>query len=330
MGFKCWAASWALVAVLVGATGCGNDGGEPAASATGAGASREYTIGIVGFSSANATSNQAIAGVEDVAKKRGSKTTVIDAQGAPDKAVAAIQTLVQKKVDLIVLTVFPPSSVTAGAMAAKAAGIPIMSVGGGTGNGVQASWDFGREQGRLIAEKLKQDSGGQGALLALGYKPGFPCQEREQALMSMLKSASYKLDRQEVPIPGQVQAATKFTQAWLASHPKGSGKATIWACFDEPAIGAITALKQSGRRDVAVYSVDGVPQALSAVRAGDLTATVWVDAYGAGRQMGEAVPEIVKRGVNAEPLERSAPSVVVDESNIDELLKTHPDALSAQ
>jgi len=60
---------------------------------------------------------------------------VIDAQGAPDKAIAAIQNLVQKKVNVIVTTVFPANSLAAGGLAAKAAGIPIASVGSGTGDG---------------------------------------------------------------------------------------------------------------------------------------------------------------------------------------------------
>ena len=214
--------------------------------------------------------------------------------------------------------------------AAKAAGIPIVNLGGGTGDGVQAAWGFGIEQGEQLAAKLKEETGGDGALLALGYKPGLPCQEREKGLDAMRETADYELDRQEVPIPGQVEASTKFTQAWLAKHPEGSGKATIWACFDEAGMGAITALRQAGRKDVKVFSIDGVPQALRAVRAGDLTATIWVEAFGAGKEVANAIPDIIESGVEGGPLERPAPSVMVDADNVEAFLKEHPDALTAE
>ncbi len=308
---------------LVGA-GCGEDdsGGSAGSSASNGG--KKYTIGLVPFSSANATSNQGIQGVQAVAKKNGWETSVIDAGGAPDKAVGAIQTLVQRKVDVIVTTVFPPDSVSGGALAAKAAGIPIASLGGGTGNGVQASWDVGTESGKRIAERMIKDTGGDGALLALGYKLGLPCQQREKALTDSIKSASYDLDRQEVPIPGQVEGGTKFAQAWLASNPKNAGKATVWACFDEPAVGAISALKDAERSDVKVYAIDGLPPAFDAIRDGTLTATAWINAYGAGTDIGNSVPKIVAAGVNGKPLEKVAPSVLVDRSSLDAFLEKYP------
>ena len=326
---KRWAgATVALtVAALIGA-GCGDDEEQPgtasAAPASSEASTKEFTIGLVPFSSANATSNQGVAGVQEVAEENGWETSLIDAQGAPDKAIAAIQTLVQKKVDMIVTTVFPPASVTGGALAAKAAGIPIASLGGGTGNGVQANWDVGTESGKAIAERMIKDTGGTGALLALGYKPGLPCQQRETALMDAIKSEEYDIDRQEVPIPGQVEAATKFTQAWLASHPESEGKATIWACFDEPAIGAISALKQAGRTDVKVYAIDGLPPAFEAIGAGTLTATAWINAFGAGKEIGDAVPQIVEAGVDGGPLEKVAPSILVDEASVDGFLEKYP------
>src|SRR4051794_12242190 len=342
--FRRWAALWTLLAAVgvVGA-GCGSDNNDSGGSSASSGSStaaatgdaapasgEKFTIGLVPFSSADPTSNQAIVGVQDVAKKNGWKTSLIDAQGAPDKAVSAIQNLVQKKVDLIVVTVFPPDSLAGGALAAKAAGIPIASLGGGTGNGVQANWDVGTEQGKVLAEKMKQDTGGTGALLALGYKPGLPCQEREAGLMDVVKTSKYQLNRQEIPIPGQVEGGTKFTQAWLTSHPKSKGQATIWACFDDPAIGAISALKQAGRTDVPVYGLNGTPQALDAIRDGTMAATVWINAYGAGTEMGNAVPQIIKNGVDGAPLEKSAPSVLVDKSNLDAFLKKYPDAANAK
>ena len=330
-----------IAAALV-ATGCGGSSGKASnasgavagassSAATSGAAGKKYTIGLVPFSSADPTSNQAIVGVEDVAKKNGWDTSLIDAQGAPEKAISAINNLIQKKVDLIVTTVFPADSLAGGVLAAKAAGIPVASLGGGTGDGVEANWDVGTEQGKVIAEKLVKDTGGQGNLLVLGYKPGLPCREREDALDAAIKGTGLKETRQEIPIPGQVQGGTQATQAWLASHPAGGTKNIIWGCFDDPAIGAIAALKQANRTDVSVYGLNGTPQALQAIRAGDMTATVWINAYGAGTQMGNAVPEIIANGVSgAKKIEKSAPSVLVDKANLDQFLKQYPNAANAK
>ena len=312
------------------ASGCGSSQTK-GPSTTGSGAAKSYTIGLVPFSSADPTSNQAVVGVENVAKQKGWHTTLIDAQGAPANAIAAIQNLVQKKVDLIVTTVFPADSMAGGVLAAKAAGIPVVSLGGGTGNGVQANWDVGIEQGKVIANQLVKDTGGQGNLLVLGYKPGLPCQEREAGLDAAIKSTNLKETRVEIPIPGQVAGGTQATQAWLASHPVGSNtKNTIWACFDDPAIGAIAALKQAGRTDVSVYGINGTPQALQAIGAGDLAATVWINALGAGEEMGNAVPQFIANGVSGtKMIQRSAPSILVDKATLAQFLKQYPNAANA-
>lgn len=292
---------------------------------------QKFVIGLVPFSSADPTSNQAMVGVQDVAKKNGWETSLIDAQGSPDKAISAIQNLVQKKVDIIITTVFPADSLAGGVLAAKAAGIPVGSLGGGTGDGVQADWDVGTDQGVTLAQRMIADTGGEGNLLALGYKPGLPCRQREAGLDAALAKAKMDVSRQEVAIPGQVESGTKLTQGWLASHPAKAGtKNTVWACFDDPAIGAIAALDQAGRSDVAVYGLNGTPQALDAIRSGKLVATVWINAYGAGTEMGEAIPTIVAAGVKGGPLQKSAPSVLVDKATLDQFLTEHPDAAKTQ
>jgi ribose transport system substrate-binding protein len=325
-----WAAP--LVVLATGAmlaAGCGSGSSSSGTGSSNSSSSgKKYTIGLVPFALADPGSNQILKGVENVAKSNGWSTSVIDAQGTPDKAIAAIQNLVQKKVDLIITTVFPANSIAAGALAAKAAGIPIASVGGGTGDGVQANWDVGTQMGKELGAKLVADTGGTGNLLVLGYKPGLPCRQREAGLTSAIHGKQFKASRDEVPIPGQVEASTKFTQAWLTAHPQSSGPAAIWGCLDDFGQGALSAIKQAGRTGVKVYSINGSPQALNAVKTGTLTATDWVNWYGLGQQIGKAVASTVKNGVNGQPYEGGAPSVLVDKSNVDAFLEKYPQALT--
>lgn len=325
----------AMVAVALAASGCGSSNStsgsataNPAAATVASG--KHYSIGIVGFSSADPTSTAAIKGYEAVAAQRGWHVTFVDPQGSPDKAVAAMQNLVQKHVDLIVTVVFPANSLAAGALAAKQANIPVVSLSGGTGPGVEVNYDAGNLQGREIAQKLIAETGGKGDLLILGYKSGLPCIEREQQLDKTIASAQFTRTREEVPIPGQVAAGTQFAQAWLARHPASGQQMSVWACFDDPAIGAITAIQQAGRSRIRVYGVNGTPQALEAIKSGRMTATVYLDAYGAGKQMAQNTPKYVSDGVGAAPINSPIPSVLVDKANLASFEARYPGALKGQ
>ena len=320
-------------ALAAAAAGCGSSSPTSSASASStsksaSSAGSRYTIGLVPFSGEEPTSMAAMHGIEAVAKQKGWSTTLIDPGGVTAQSVAAIQTLVEKHVNLIVSTVFPANSLAAGVLAAKAAGIPVIAVGGSTGPGVEANWDVGMADGKLEVNELAAVTHGKGNLLVFQYTPGVACDEREATLKQYLKTAHFSsVTYDEVPIPGQVQAGYKFGQAWLASH---SGAGAIWGCFDDPTVGALAAIKQAGRTNITTFGVDGSTAALNAVRAGTMTATIWINGYGLGEQMAATIPQLVKRGVNASPLELAAPAVLVDKSNIAAFLKEYPSAMSGQ
>lgn len=285
-----------------------------------------YSIGIVKFASSDQTSEQAIAAFQAYAQEQGWETSAVDPQGAVDKANGAMQDYVQKDVDLIVTAVFDSNTLTAGAQVAKAAGIPVVSISGGTADGITANLDAGVSNGEPVAEQLVEDMGGEGELLVLGYKSGLPCIGREEALDTALEDTDIETTRNEVPIPGQVEGSTQFTQAWLAKHPKGSGNLAVWGCFDDPALGAIAALKSAGRDDVLVYGINGQPGAINAIEAGDMRATVFLLADQAGMEFAKLVPEFVEGGVDAEPREVPLTNVLVTTDTIEDFLAEYPDS----
>jgi ribose transport system substrate-binding protein len=312
-----------LVAVMAMAltAACGSSDGSTTASGD-----QKYSIGIVKFASSDQTSEEAIAAFQTYAKSQGWETTVVDPQGAVDKAIGAMQDFVQKKVDLIVTAVFDSSTLTAGAQTAKAAGIPVVSISGGTADGITANLDAGVSNGEPVAKQLVEDMGGKGDLLVLGYKSGLPCIGREQALDDAVKGTDITITRNEVPIPGQVEASTQFTQAWLAKHSAGSGPLAVWGCFDDPALGAIAAIKSAGRDDVLVYGINGQPGAINAIKAGDMRATVYLLASEAGANFAKLVPEFVKNGVDAAPQEVPLTNVLVTDDTINDFLAKYPNA----
>lgn len=315
---------------LLAAAGCGGDDSNDSATAAGGSTSsssssgKKFNVGIVAFAAADQTSSQAIAGYKARAAELGYKVTVVDPQGSVDKAVGAMQDLVQKRVDLMMVTVFPSTALTAGLRAAKAAGIPVVSLSGGLADGVQVNYDSGVAAGKKLADELVKETGGSGDLLALGYKSGLPCIGREKSLDAAIGSTSINKSREEVPIPGQVEASTNFTQAFLAKHKSGG---IIWGCFDDPSLGAIAAIKQAGRKDVKVYGINGQPAALKAIQDKTMNATVWLDVTGAGKEIADNTAKYVDAGVDAKPVDTPVPDELVTQENVDQFLSDHPDAI---
>jgi ABC-type sugar transport system substrate-binding protein len=285
-----------------------------------------YQIGVVRFASSDQASESILNAYVDYAKKQGWSVSSVDSQGAPDKAISGISNYVQKKVDLIVVGIFPSDTLAAGVRQAKAAGIPVVSVGGGTADGVEASLDFGRSNAKDTSKQLITDLGGKGDVLLLGYKSGLPCIGREEEFLDQLKGTDIQVTRKEVPIPGQVEAGTEFTQAWLTTHPAGEGKLAVWACFGDPALGAISALRQAKRTDVLVYGHDGTPAAIQAVKSGDLRATSFFDPAAEGGKLGELTPEFIKHGVDAKPEDLAPTMYLVTPENITDFLAKFPTA----
>ena len=93
----------------------------------------------------------------------------------------------------------------------------------------------------------------------------------------LAKNPDIKVSKNEVRIPGYFEDGAQYANAWLASHPAGQENLAIWGCWDDPAIGAIGALRSQGRDDVEVYGINGNAQALENIKNGHMTATAWQD-----------------------------------------------------
>ena len=93
------------------------------------------------------------------------------------------------------------------------------------------------------------------------------------------------MTKNEVRIPGYFEDGAQYANAWLASTRPASEPLAIWGCWDDPSIGAISALRQAGRDDVKVYGINGNAQALENIKNGFMTATAWQDSFTEGYNM---------------------------------------------
>jgi ribose transport system substrate-binding protein len=312
-------------------SGCSNQGtGSGTTAGTGSGGNKPFDLAIASIAPAEANNARFIKGVEDAAAKLGWKVSVTDAHGSADEANAAIQNFVTRKAGAIIDMVFPVTSLSSGLRAASDAKIPVGSWGGGMGQGVAVSNGSGGLHAIPIVQQMIKDMGGKGDVLALTYRTGQVAREREDELDKALKASApdIKVTKNEVKIPGYLQDGAQYANAWLASHPSGSGKLAIWGSWDDPALGAISSMKQQNRKDILVYGQNGNADAIKAIQDGWMTATAWQDGYSEGVKMVEVLKQAVDAGASWKPVAAEIPPVVITKANVDQFVKDHPEAVA--
>lgn len=300
---------------LTGLTAC--------SSPEGSRAEDKQVLGIVQFSGSDVFSNSALEGGGAFAENAGWDVQTVDARGSLDEMNAAMINLVTTGVDAILVSVFPSDALAAGIASAVEAGIPVASWGGGTVEGVQFAAEVGLDE---ISQQMVDDMGGKGELLTLGYRPGLPCQHREESLDKVLMGSDITESKQQITIPGQVESAQAAASAWAAAHPAGGDEPlAIWSCFDDPATGVAAALRDLGRTDILSYGNNGTKAVVDLVKAGEVTATQWIN----GPQQGADLMALLIAYID-DPESVEVPQTidgevkVVTHDNVDDFLTTDP------
>lgn len=285
-------------------------------------------IGIVSIAATEANNVRYIKGAEKAAGELGWEVSVIDAAGSADQANAGIQNFAQRGAHAIIDMVFPVSSIGAGLDAAKSAGIPVVTWGGGLGGTVAATNGSGGPMATPIVEMMVEQMKGKGSVLALTYRTGEVCRNREVVMDEILKQhPDITVTKNEVRIPGYFEDGAQYANAWLTSHPAGGEALAIWGCWDDPAIGAIGSLRAQGRDDVKVYGINGNAQALENIKNGHMTATAWQDSFTEGYNMVKMLDEIKKAGDGWQAKAAEVPAVVVTKESVEQFITEHPDAI---
>lgn len=308
-----------IIAFVLPMSGC---------SSSGTSSSKTFDLAIASISPSEANNARFIKGVETAASKLGWKVSVTDAHGSADEANAAIQNFVARKANAIIDMVFPVTSLASGLRAASQAKIPVGTWGGGIGTAVVVTNGSGGLHAVPIVKQMIEDMGGKGDVLALTYRTGQVAREREDVLdKAFADKPDIKTTKNEVKIPGYLQDGASYANAWMASHPAGAGKLAIWGSWDDPALGAISSMKQQNRKDILVYGQNGNADAIKAIKDGWMTATAWQDSYSEGIKMVEVLKEAIEKGAEWKPIAAEIPPIVINAKNVDQFIKDHPEAI---
>ena len=278
---------------------------------------------VIGVSLLNMSSEFIVmfnSAMEARAKELGVKLIVNDAQRSAERQVQQIESFIAQRVDAIILN---PCEVEASSPAvdkAIAAGIPIVNVNSETRSTPTAfvgSRD--EESARMAMDYIAARLKGQGNVVMMHGFMGQAAQiKRDQGAREVLaKHPGLKLLADQTAEWDRAKAMG-LMENWIQSN--GAKINAVFAQNDEMAMGALLAVERAKMKDrMIVVGVDAIADALQAVKAGRLDATVFQDANGQGATAVETALKIVKK----EPFEKEVfiPFKLVTKENVGEYLK---------
>lgn len=270
---------WSVVAAAVWVAG-GTAGAQP-----GAGGHDQITVG---FSQVGAESEWRTAesgSIRGEAEKRGIELKFADAQGKQVNQIKSVKSFITQRVNFIVIAPVVETGWEPVLREAKAAKIPVILVdrgiklsAAGEKEDLYATLiasDF-VEEGRMAAEWLARETGGQARIVELqGTTGSAPAIDRQKGFaegiaahpgMKIIKSQSADFARAK---------GKEVMQSFIKAE--GKNITAVYAHNDDMALGAIQALEEAGIKphtEVKVVSIDAVKGAFEAMVAGKLSATV--------------------------------------------------------
>jgi len=244
------------------------------------------------------------------------KMIVNDAQRSADKQIQQVETFIGQKVDAIILN---PCEVEASSPAvdkAIAAGIPVINVNSVTKSSPTAFVGSSDEESGKIAMEyiVKRLSGNGNILIMQGYMGQAAQIKRDQGADDILaKNSGIKVLARQTAEWDRAKAMS-LMENWIQTFRERIS--AVYTHNDEMAMGAVIALENAKLKDkIVVVGVDAIADALQAVKAGRLDATVFQDAAGQGRTAVELAVKVAKK----EPFEKETfiPFQLVTKENVD-------------
>ncbi len=233
-------------------------------------------------------------GARKAADKAGLTLVVLDAQDKADKQVSDLEDLVQKKVKVILVNPTDAAAVVPAITRANAAGIPVITVDRAASGG-KVAYHIASDNvagGRLAADFACKLLGGKGKMVELEGIPGSSAaRDRGQGFNEELKAKC-----KGVTVVARQTANFDRAQGLTVMENVLQAQPAIDAVFahnDEMALGALQAIKAS-KRPIKIVGFDATDDAVKAVNACQLAATVAQQPAEMGRLSVEKAAAIVK------------------------------------
>jgi ribose transport system substrate-binding protein len=228
------------------------------------------TIGFVNVLGTSANAQACQAEFLQAAHAVGWTVHATDAQGDPAKMAADVSAAVTAHDDAVVTIAIEQSAAAQGLAAAKAAGIPTISICGAiTNNGAPLySANYAPNDAAVAALTTRymiDDLGGKGDVVAQFYSPINALARRDAVAEAMLAQAGMKVvASHQVDFGNPIQDTMQSTTTMLRAHPEAKA---VLVDQDFEFQTAVQAIKNAGL-NVKVYGMYGEDPAFAALRAG--------------------------------------------------------------
>lgn len=250
--------------------------------------------------------------MKDEANKLGVKLIALDPRQKVATELSQVENLITQKVDAIVMIPVDENASIPAAKKVNKAKIPLILLNtklaptflarGGKYVAYVGSDD--NVAGRIEGTHLVKELNGEGNVIYLvGQYGGASTMLRKEGFEEIIRDYPGIKVVTELQAHGSRAEAKTIMENLLQKYKPGQVQAVV-AQSDEMAMGALSAIEAAGRRNdfKVIIGVDAAEDAVNAVRSGKLTATVFQDAVGQGREAvrvavktlkGEKVPPIV-------------------------------------
>ncbi|SUX54067.1 D-ribose ABC transporter substrate-binding protein [Chromobacterium vaccinii] len=208
------------------------------------------------------------------AGKQGLKLIAVDAQDDPARQQASVEDLIQKKVRVILLTPTDSRAVANVVREATSNGIKVVSLDRRV-DGAEVSSHIASDNvagGEMAGKYLLDKLGGKGRIVELeGILGTSTARERGQGFHKVVDN------KEQVKLLAKQSADFNRAKGLAVMENIIQSNKDIQGVFahnDEMALGAVKAIQAAGLKNVAVVGFDATPDAIAAVKAGELSATV--------------------------------------------------------
>lgn len=333
----------AIFALALLATACASDdgdttttaaaGSETTAATGGETAAGSGTIGFSVYDMQYSFFQLMEEGTREAAEAAGYEFELHDEKSDESQMVSGAQALINQGVDALIISPFKPDALGPIVASAQEAGIPVVVNdigGGGTDYDVIVISD--NEDGGVKAademDRLLSERGAAKQVASITCQP--------DAVYAARRNAGFEARMAELgyEVVASLNANSNADEAYtvmqdiLSANPDVAG---VFSCNDPMAVGAANAILDSGKSpvdDIAVIGFNADPEAIEAIKQGNLAGTI----AQFPSLMGELTVDLAIRLIagetldfdNADEREIYAPVVLVDAENVD----TYADSVS--
>jgi ribose transport system substrate-binding protein len=257
----------ALALVLaVGLAGCGTGGTDNG------GGEGEYTIGLVVSTLNNPFFVDLRDGAQAKADELGASLIVLDSQDDAATELSNVEDLVNQGVDLIMINPTDSDAVGSAVAAANGAGIPVVTLDRSANSGevVAHIASDNVAGGEMAGEFIVEQLGGAGKVVELEGIPGASAaRERGEGFNAAIEGTDIEVVARQTANFDRAEGLSVMENILQAQAEIDA----VFAHNDEMALGALEAIKASGR-DIMIVGFDATADAVAAVEAGEMAATV--------------------------------------------------------